>query len=161
MCCIWTCMLYKTLHTVHRVKGLLHGYEWSFRFDGLKLRFWLKNTSEHNERFFFFFFFFTKTSTRVHQILTSTNYHEVTHFSHEKFNIFPIMAVSHFLLCMRARASRHVHAMCAWCTLSKRHHVCVVYTMFYHWRNSKQLPSNIPQAQPRRIEICESRLFWE
>ena len=48
-----------------------------------------------------------------------------------------------------------------WVEVSKRRRVCVVDTAFYHWRNGKQLPSNIPQAQPRRIEICEKRLFWE
>ena len=44
----------------------------------------IKNTSECRE----WVCFLAKPSTRVHQILTSTNYHEVTHFSNKKFSSF-------------------------------------------------------------------------
>ena len=109
------------------IKGLLHGYEWGLRFGGLELRLAKKHTSESSERVCFF----AKTSTRVHQILISTNYLEVTHFSHEKIQYFPNhssihvfwFAGVHVLIACPARASRiwsmH-HAMCAWSTLSKR-----------------------------------------
>ena len=35
------------------------------------------------------------------------------------------------------------------------------FTFYVIVNSSKQPPSSIPQAQPRRIEICEQRLFWE
>ena len=48
---------------------------------------------------------------QVHQILTFTNYHEVTHVSHRKFSSFLITAASRQLLCMHAHIDR-VSSMC-------------------------------------------------
>ena len=56
---------------------LLHGYEWRLRFGALSLRFWLKTNSFATLTRVFF----SQTSTRVHQILTSTHNHEVTPYS--------------------------------------------------------------------------------
>ena len=106
---------------------------------------------------------------RVHQILISTNYLEVTHFSHEKFSIFPITAV-YIVFCfayarMRARIDR-VSVTCVKYMRDPRSVKDVAwmhsprFTVYLIINSSKQPPSNIPQAQPRRIEICEQRLFW-
>ena len=74
-----------------------------------------KHTSERSKRVCFF----AKTSMRVHQILIPTNYLEVTHFSHEKFSIFPVIALHiafclacvHVLIACQSRASRHVRVI--------------------------------------------------
>ena len=49
-----------------------------------------KHTSERSEQVRSF----SKALTREHQILSSINYHEVTHFSHKQFSISPITAAS-------------------------------------------------------------------
>ena len=54
------------------------------------------HTSEHSKQVCFF----AKTSTRVHYILSSMNYHEVTQFSHKNLKEIQYFHPNHGSICL-------------------------------------------------------------
>ena len=125
---------------------------------------WLKNTRVSVANEFVF-------CQNLNESPSNLNLHELpwsNTFLPREIQYFPNHNTTHrLLLCMRARIDRVSITCVTPCARDPRSVKDVAwmysprFTVYVIVNSSKQPPSSIPQAQPRRIEICEQRLFWE